>query len=58
MLVHPLTRHEIEDHTTRAMWMGESFRIDLSALHKELKKVPLEYPELGLGYSAAIGTSK
>lgn len=40
ILLHPLTRHEIADHTHRAMWLGQSMPLDLSVLHKELPAVP------------------
>ncbi|CAG8643555.1 16309_t:CDS:2 [Funneliformis mosseae] len=51
VLIHPLTKKEVLDHTDRAVWMGDSFPLDLSILH-DLDQVPLQYPELGLGYSA------
>lgn len=51
VLVHPLTREEVKDHSERAVWMGQSFGLDLSRLTPVLDKVPLQYPELGLGYS-------
>ena len=59
VLIHPLTRHEILDHTTRATFLGKSYPLDLSVLHEELPEVPAQYPELGLGYSkpAYHGTS-
>ncbi|CEO95011.1 unnamed protein product (mitochondrion) [Plasmodiophora brassicae] len=52
ILIHPLTRHELRDHTDRAAWLGPSFRLDLSVLSPLLDKPPLQYPELHLGYSA------
>jgi DOPA 4,5-dioxygenase len=52
ILLHPLSRHEVEDHTGRSMWLGPPFRLDLTVLTEDLGHVPLEYPELGLGYSA------
>lgn len=36
ILIHPLSRHEIEDHTNRAMWLGPSTRIDLTVLEPDL----------------------
>ena len=51
VLVHPLTRHELLDHTERAVWMGDSVPLDLSQLSPLLDHVPLQYLELGLGYS-------
>eukprot|EP01123_Difflugia_compressa_P006815 TRINITY_DN1919_c0_g1_i1.p1 TRINITY_DN1919_c0_g1~~TRINITY_DN1919_c0_g1_i1.p1 ORF type:complete len:209 (-),score=27.39 TRINITY_DN1919_c0_g1_i1:109-735(-) len=52
ILLHPLSPHEIEDHTARTMWLGPSFPLDLTVLTMDLEFVPLQYPELGLGYSA------
>lgn len=52
ILVHPLTRYEREDHTTHAMWLGNSWVIDLDPLRDDLGTPPLQYPELGYGYSA------
>jgi len=51
VLVHPLTRHEVRDHNERAVWMGEKVPLDLSKLKEEREDIPLQYPELGLGYS-------
>ncbi|ETI43780.1 hypothetical protein F441_11295 [Phytophthora nicotianae CJ01A1] len=53
VLVHPLTRYEREDHTTHAMWLGTPWVIDLDALRVDLVTPPLQYPELGYGYSAS-----
>ncbi|OQV16348.1 putative DOPA 4,5-dioxygenase [Hypsibius exemplaris] len=36
ILLHPLTRWEILDHTTRSMWLGKSMPLDLSALSEDL----------------------
>jgi DOPA 4,5-dioxygenase len=52
VLLHPLSRHEIEDHTARAMWLGPSLRLDLTVLTADIGYPPLQYPELKLGYSA------
>ena len=51
ILVHPLGRTEVRDHTTDALWLGPSFRLDLSALNPDGGDDP-QYPELGLGYSS------
>ncbi|RLN91673.1 hypothetical protein BBJ28_00001710 [Nothophytophthora sp. Chile5] len=53
VLVHPLTRYELEDHTTHAMWLGKPWVIDLDCLREDLVTPPLQYPELGFGYSAS-----
>ena len=36
VLLHPLTRYEIIDHTERAMWLGQSMPLDISALNWEV----------------------
>ncbi len=43
---------QVEDHSARTMWLGPSFRIDLTVLEEDIGFAPLQYPELGLGYSA------
>ncbi|GMH89462.1 hypothetical protein TrVE_jg13100 [Triparma verrucosa] len=52
VLLHPLTRHCVEDHTGRVMWMGAPFNIDRTVLafDEESCDSP-QYEELGLGYS-------
>jgi DOPA 4,5-dioxygenase len=55
VLIHPLTRREVLDHSERAAWLGKPFPLDLSALRELLPSVPLQYPELGLGYSRPPG---
>jgi DOPA 4,5-dioxygenase len=52
ILVHPLTRYEIRDHTERSIWIGQPWPLDLSVLSHDLGKAPTQYPELKLGYSA------
>ena len=50
VLVHPLGKTEVRDHTTDAMWLGPSYRLDLTTLSTTGGDPP-QYPELGLGYS-------
>ncbi|KAF9315104.1 hypothetical protein BG003_003476 [Podila horticola] len=53
VLVHPLTKEQLLDHTTRAVWMGQSLPLDFEIFKQDvLDHYPVEYPELGLGYSA------
>eukprot|EP01126_Amoeba_proteus_P054915 TRINITY_DN677_c0_g1_i1.p1 TRINITY_DN677_c0_g1~~TRINITY_DN677_c0_g1_i1.p1 ORF type:complete len:195 (+),score=36.23 TRINITY_DN677_c0_g1_i1:116-700(+) len=49
ILLHPLSRHEIEDHTGRSLWLGPPFRLDLTVLNEDLGGPPFQYPELKLG---------
>jgi DOPA 4,5-dioxygenase len=53
ILLHPLTREEVRDHTERAVFLGD-WRLPLktAALSDLLPKVPAQYPHLNLGYSA------
>ncbi|KAA8908982.1 DOPA-like domain-containing protein [Sphaerosporella brunnea] len=52
VLVHPLTREEVADHSTRKAWIGEPWPVLLDVLDEAKEKVPLQYPSLGLGYSS------
>ncbi|KFH66909.1 hypothetical protein MVEG_07434 [Podila verticillata NRRL 6337] len=53
VLVHPLTKGQLLDHTTRAIWMGQSLPLDFEIFKQDvLDHYPLEYPEYKLGYSA------
>ena len=55
VLLHPLTRHAIEDHTGRSMWLGEPFRLNLNVLIVDGFATGgdgPQYPELKMGCSA------
>ena len=53
VLLHPLSVHCLEDHTGRVMWMGVPFNLDRTVLAFDDPECDgLQYPELGLGYSA------
>ncbi|KAF8534337.1 DOPA-like domain-containing protein [Trichophaea hybrida] len=52
VLVHPLTREERKDHSSRKAWIGEPWPVLLEVLPDVLDDVPLQYPSLGLGYSS------
>ena len=52
ILIHPRSAHEVEDHASRNMWLGPPMRLDLTALPEDIGHIPLQYPELKLGYSA------
>ncbi|KAF8924238.1 hypothetical protein BGZ58_002007 [Dissophora ornata] len=52
VLIHPLTKEEIADHSTRATWLGTPVPLDYSRLRPVIDHVPSQYPELGLGYNA------
>eukprot|EP00475_Leptophrys_vorax_P004222 TRINITY_DN1252_c0_g1_i1.p1 TRINITY_DN1252_c0_g1~~TRINITY_DN1252_c0_g1_i1.p1 ORF type:complete len:235 (-),score=79.93 TRINITY_DN1252_c0_g1_i1:44-748(-) len=54
ILLHPLSRHIVEDHSGRATFFGTPWTINLQVLPFYVDEVPLEYPELKLGYSAEL----
>lgn len=51
VLIHPLTSEQRRDHETRNGWLGTPWPIYLDALPRDSDKVPLQYSELGLGWS-------
>ncbi|KAL7904772.1 DOPA-like domain-containing protein [Trichoderma velutinum] len=53
ILVHPLTSQQRRDHETRNAWLGAPWPIYLDGLPRKSDEVPLQYPELSLGWSAA-----
>lgn len=40
VLLHPLTRSEVVDHTTRAFWLGQKIPLDTSKLESNLHETP------------------
>lgn len=50
VLLHPLGKNPLRDHTADAMWLGEKYPLDLSVL-SPMGGFYAQYPELGLGYS-------
>ncbi|KAG9318044.1 DOPA-like domain-containing protein [Chiua virens] len=46
-------RGDLRDHEIRNAWLGPSFPLDLSRLPVLADELPLQYPSLKLGYSAA-----
>ena len=53
VLIHPLGRNEVDDHTVHKMWLGEAYPIDVSLLNPTSGDEP-QYPELKLGYSKIL----
>lgn len=53
VLLHPLTRYELLDHSTRAMWLGERVPLDLAALREDTgepdKCLPIDLNQTGGG---------
>ncbi|KAK0109447.1 hypothetical protein ONS95_002141 [Cadophora gregata] len=52
ILIHPLTSDQRRDHDSRAGWLGKPWPIYLDVLPRD-GPVPLQYPELGLGFSTS-----
>jgi len=52
ILLHPLTRYDVEAHYAQGMWLGTPLRLDYSALPTDTGAPRAQYPELKLGYSA------
>lgn len=52
VLVHPLGADQRGDHELRNAWMGTAWPIYLDTLPRD-GDIPLQYPELGLGWSAS-----
>lgn len=52
ILVHPLTSQQRRDHESRNAWLGTPWPIYLDGLPRESSEVPLQYPELRLGWSS------
>lgn len=40
VLLHPLTKSEVVDHTTRAFWLGQKMPLDTSKLDSTLHETP------------------
>ncbi|ATY64589.1 phosphoesterase superfamily [Cordyceps militaris] len=53
VLIHPLTTLQRRDHEFRNGWLGKPWPIYLGGLPIESAEVPLQYPELRLGWSTA-----
>jgi DOPA 4,5-dioxygenase len=47
VLVHPLTRQEVADHSIRKAWIGDPWPVMLEVLDEVKERVPLQYPSLG-----------
>ncbi|KAJ3104506.1 hypothetical protein HDU97_009119 [Phlyctochytrium planicorne] len=53
VLIHPLSKEQLLDHTDRVAFIGPSAPLYTEALQPPvLDHFPKQYPELGLGYSA------
>lgn len=48
VLLHPLTRYEVLDHTTRAMWLGKDMPLDISVLRHDAGEADKCLPIAGI----------
>merc|ERR1712126_280317 len=55
VLLHPLGKNPLRDHTADAMWLGEKYPLDLSALSPD-GGFFAQYPELGIGLNNSMIT--
>lgn len=51
IFVHPLTKHELTDHTERTVFMGRSYTLDTSVLRELIPDFTSQYEYLKLGYA-------
>ncbi|KAI8622625.1 DOPA-like domain-containing protein [Chytriomyces sp. MP71] len=53
LMIHPLSKHELLDHTERIAFMGPSVPLNVEYLEQSaMAEPPAQYPEFKLGYSA------
>lgn len=58
IFVHPLTRHELVDHTDRVVFMGKSYTLNTDVLRKEIPNFGSQYEYLKLGYATPENLEK
>lgn len=51
IFIHPLTQHEITDHTDRVVFMGKSYNLDTAALREIIPNFKSQYEHIKLGYA-------
>lgn len=51
IFVHPLTRHELTDHTERVVFMGKSYVLKTDTLRELIPDFGSQYEFVGLGYA-------
>ncbi|XP_055308559.1 uncharacterized protein LOC129572591 isoform X2 [Sitodiplosis mosellana] len=51
IFVHPLTKHELTDHTARVVFMGKSYTLNTDTLREIIPNFKSQYEYLGLGYA-------
>lgn len=56
IFIHPLTRHELLDHTKRAVFIGNSYKLNTDVLREEIPDFKSQYEYLQLGYAKPKST--
>lgn len=51
IFIHPLTKHELTDHTERVVFMGKSYTLNTSTLRESIPDFKSQYEYLKLGYA-------
>lgn len=51
VLIHPLSKHEVLDHTTRAVFMGKSYDLKTDTLREFIPNLKSEHEHVKLGYA-------
>lgn len=51
ILIHPLTEHEVADHTQRVVFMGKAYDLDISKMRKVIPNFKSQYEYLQMGHA-------
>lgn len=51
IFIHPLTKHEIIDHTERVVFMGKPYTLNTSMMLEEIPNFKSQYEHLKLGHA-------
>lgn len=51
IFIHPLTKHELIDHTDRVVFMGKSYVLNTGSMRPEIPNFHSQYPHVKLGYA-------
>lgn len=51
IFIHPLTAHEVIDHTDRIVFMGKTYHLDTSTLRDIIPKFKSQYEHVKMGYA-------
>lgn len=51
IFIHPLTKHELVDHTDRVVFMGKSYILNTDTLRELIPDFKSQYEYLKLGYA-------